>query len=56
MLRNLALVMGGGAVGSGARYLVAVFCEKQLPATFPGAPHRELVGSVLLGAILATAS
>jgi fluoride ion exporter CrcB/FEX len=35
MLRNLALVMAGGAVGSGARWLVAVFAEKALPQSFP---------------------
>ncbi len=56
MLRNLALVMAGGAFGSGARYLVAVFAEKALPESFPwGTFFVNVVGSALLGAIAATA-
>ena len=56
MLRNVALVMAGGALGSGARYLVAVFAEKRLPEGFPwGTFFVNVVGSALLGAIAATA-
>lgn len=54
MVRNLALVMGGGALGSGARYLVAVFAEKQLPVTFFwGTFIVNVVGSALLGVFMA---
>jgi len=54
-LRSLALVMAGGAFGSGARWLIAVFSEKNLPATFPWATlFVNVVGSALLGAILAS--
>jgi CrcB protein len=56
LIRNFALVMLGGALGSAARYAVAVFAEKQLPASFPwGTFFVNVVGSALLGAILATA-
>ena len=56
MMKNVALVMAGGAFGSGARYLVAVAGEKWLPASFPwGTFVVNVVGSALLGAILATA-
>lgn len=54
MIRNVALVMAGGAFGSAARYLVAVWAEKALPATLPfGTLIVNVVGSTLLGAILA---
>lgn len=54
--RSVVLVAAGGAVGSVLRYLVAVFSEKALPATFPwGTFIVNVVGSALLGAILATA-
>ena len=53
-LRGLLLVMAGGAVGSAARWAVAVFSEKNLPQTFPfGTLFVNLLGSALLGAILA---
>lgn len=48
MMRNVMLVMVGGAVGSGARYLVSLY------------PHGTLmvnvVGSLLLGVVLARAT
>ena len=54
--KNVGLVAAGGAVGSVLRYLVAVFSEKALPPTFPwGTFIVNVVGSALLGAILATA-
>jgi CrcB protein len=56
MLRNFALVMAGGAVGSGFRYLVMVIAEKTVPDSFPwGTFFVNVVGSALLGAIAATA-
>ena len=56
MLKNVGLVMAGGAVGSALRYLVAVFAEKALPGSFPwGTFIVNVLGSALLGAILATA-
>ncbi|MBL8950216.1 MAG: fluoride efflux transporter CrcB [Myxococcaceae bacterium] len=56
-MRNLGLVVAGGAFGSGARYLVAVFAEKALPASFFwGTFIVNVVGSALLGAIAAAAT
>ena len=54
MLRNLALVMGGGAVGSGARWLVAVAAERLVGTAQWGTLLVNLLGSALLGAILAS--
>ena len=54
MIRNLLLVMGGGAFGSGARYLFAVGAEKTVGATLWGTLAVNIIGSALLGAILAS--
>jgi CrcB protein len=55
--RNILYVFFGGALGSVLRYLTNVAAEKLFPATFPWATFTvNIVGSTLLGAILAAAS
>jgi CrcB protein len=55
--RNIVYVFFGGAFGSVLRYLTNVAAEKLFPATFPWATLTvNIVGSTLLGAILAAAS
>jgi CrcB protein len=50
---KLLWVCAGGAVGSGARYLIAVWSAKSLGTTFPwGTLLVNLVGSFLLGALM----
>jgi CrcB protein len=51
-MRGLLLVCAGGAVGSGARYLVAVGAARWLGADFPyGTLAVNLVGSFLIGLV-----
>lgn len=56
MLR-LLLVCAGGALGSGARYLVATWAARAFGSDFPrGTAVVNLAGSFLLAAILTAAS
>jgi CrcB protein len=51
-MRGLLLVCAGGAVGSGARYLVAVGAGRWLGTDFPyGTLAVNLVGSFLIGLV-----
>jgi fluoride exporter len=53
---RLLLVCAGGALGSGARYLVATWAARALGADFPrGTAIVNLVGSFLLAAVLTAA-
>ena len=52
-LRNLLLVVVGGGIGSGARYLVSTFVLSRWGTGFPwGTLTVNVVGSFLLGAIM----
>lgn len=51
-MQGLLLVCAGGAVGSGARYLVALGAARWLGADFPyGTLAVNLVGSFLIGLV-----
>lgn len=51
---QLLLVCTGGAIGSGARYLVATWAARALGADLPrGTLLVNVVGSFLLGAVIA---
>jgi CrcB protein len=50
---RLLLVCGGGALGSGARYLVATWAARYLEADFPrGTLIVNVAGSFLIGILL----
>lgn len=52
-MKNLLLVCAGGAVGSGARYLVGLAMVERFGKGFPwGTLCVNLVGCLLLGAIM----
>ncbi|MBL7711573.1 MAG: fluoride efflux transporter CrcB [Chitinophagaceae bacterium] len=52
-MRNLLLVMLGGGVGSGFRYLVSLLGRKYFAASFPTATLLiNISGSLLIGMIL----
>jgi CrcB protein len=54
LFKRVALVAAGGAVGSVARYLVALWTAQQFGATFPwGTLSVNVIGSFLIG-LLAT--
>lgn len=56
-MNTLALVMIGGALGSGARYLVGLAALAELPTTFPyGTLIVNVVGSFALGAVAQAAT
>lgn len=53
---QLMLVSLGGAIGSGARYLVSDFAARRLPAGYPwGTFAVNVAGSFLLGAVVSAA-
>jgi CrcB protein len=52
-VRNFFLICLGGAIGTGARYLIATFAPQVLGTAFPYATLTvNVVGSFLLGAIM----
>lgn len=50
-MRNLVLVMLGGALGAGARYGVGLFALRQLPGFPWGTLIVNLAGSLLMGVL-----
>ncbi len=52
-MRLLMLASAGGAIGSGARYLVNVGCQRWLGESFPWATFGvNVVGSLLMGIVV----
>ncbi len=52
---NFILVVLGGAIGSGSRYLLSSYITKTYPATFPyGTLVVNIIGCLLIGIIYGT--
>ena len=52
---NFILVILGGAIGSGSRYLLSAYITKTYPATFPyGTFAVNIIGCLLIGIIYGT--